>query len=66
MPDDHPFTLRQVDLARSDFAAIQDDLEFLKAQLARVPTRRNVLEMAIAGALWAAALVLVREWLLFH
>jgi hypothetical protein len=66
MPDDHPFTLRQVDLARSDFAAIQDDLEFLKAQLARVPTRRNVLEMAIAGALWAAALVLVGEWLLFH
>jgi hypothetical protein len=66
MPDDHSFTLRQVDLQRSDFAVIQEDLEFLKAQLARVPTRRNLLDMAIVGAFWAAGLVLVGEWLLFR
>ena len=28
MPDENHFTLRQVDLARSDFAAISDDLDF--------------------------------------
>jgi hypothetical protein len=33
MPDENPFTLRQVDLARADFAAIEDHLDFIKAQL---------------------------------
>jgi hypothetical protein len=42
MPGDHPFTLLQADAARSDFAAISDDLEFMKAQLARLPTRKDV------------------------
>jgi hypothetical protein len=37
MPDQNPFTLRQVDLARADFAAIEDHLDFIKAQLARTP-----------------------------
>jgi hypothetical protein len=32
--------LHQVDLARADFAEIADDLDFLKAQLARIPTRK--------------------------
>jgi hypothetical protein len=35
----HPFTLRQVDQARGDLYAIQDDLDFIKVQLARLPTR---------------------------
>jgi hypothetical protein len=30
MPDENPFTLRQVDLARADFAAIEDHLDFIK------------------------------------
>jgi hypothetical protein len=41
MPDEHPLTLRQVYLARAGFAAISDDLDFIKAQLARVPTRKE-------------------------
>jgi hypothetical protein len=36
MPDERPFTLRQVDQARGDLYAIADDLEFIKEQLARV------------------------------
>jgi uncharacterized protein YjbI with pentapeptide repeats len=36
MPDEHSFTLRQVNLTRADFAAIADDLDLIKAQLARV------------------------------
>jgi hypothetical protein len=52
MPDENPFTLRQVDLARADFAAIEDHLDFLKAQLARVPTR---MELARIGIMFGAA-----------
>jgi hypothetical protein len=29
MPDESPLTLRQADQARTDFAIIEDDLEFL-------------------------------------
>ena len=32
-------TLRQADQARTDFALIEDQLEFIMGQLARVPTR---------------------------
>jgi len=32
-------TLRQADQARDDFAQILDELDFLKEQLARLPTR---------------------------
>lgn len=35
MLDERSFTLRQIDQARSDFAVIADDLEFIKGQLAR-------------------------------
>jgi hypothetical protein len=41
MSDEYPLTLRQADQARADFAAIADDLEFIKAQLARIPTRKE-------------------------
>ena len=53
--DEHPFTLRQVDLARADFAAITDDLESIKAQLAGLPSRAYVgrtVPMATAS-IWA-------------
>jgi hypothetical protein len=39
MPDERSFTLRQIDQAYGDLYAIQDDLEFIKIQLARLPTR---------------------------
>jgi hypothetical protein len=35
------FTLRQAAQARDDFAMIMDELDFVKAQLARLPTRRD-------------------------
>jgi hypothetical protein len=52
MPDEHPrtapspprgaeaLTLRQADQARTDFAAIESNLEFIMSQLAGIPTRR--------------------------
>jgi hypothetical protein len=55
--------LRQIDQARGDLYAISDDLEFLKAQLARLPTRAYLrrtllLAMAITWALLIAPMLL--------
>jgi len=49
MPEgsEHDFALRQAD----DFAAIQDDLEFIKIQLARLRTRNEVWRAALLGML---------------
>ena len=62
MPDEHPLgpkgqsrhsvaklTLRQADQARTDFAAIESNLEFIMSQLARVPTREAVGALLFAG-----------------
>ena len=40
--DPERFTLRQAAQARDDFAQIMDELDFVKAQLARLPTRRDL------------------------
>jgi hypothetical protein len=42
MSDERPFTLRQIDQARGDLYALQDDLDFIRVQLARLPTRNEV------------------------
>jgi len=54
MPDEIPFTLRQVDQARGDLCAIQDDLDFIKIQLAGLPTRNEVWCAAMLGGAVAA------------
>jgi hypothetical protein len=41
MPNEHPFTLRQVDQAPTDFAIIKDELEAIHARLARLPKARG-------------------------
>jgi hypothetical protein len=35
------FTLRQADAAREAYAQVMEELDFVKAQLARLPTRRD-------------------------
>ena len=39
MSDERLFSLQQIDQARDDLYAIADDLEFIKLQLSRLPTR---------------------------
>jgi hypothetical protein len=55
MPNKHPLALRQADQARTDFGAIESDLQFLMGQLARIPTRkeqaRNTLGIIFATAM---------------
>ena len=54
MSEEYPLKLRQADKARSDFAAIESDLQFVMGQLARIPTRkeqaRNTLGIIFATA----------------
>ena len=63
-PSERALTLRQADQARTDFALIEDQLEFLAGQLARVPTRAYLCRMLLlaTASIWAllAALLLLR------
>ena len=60
--DPERFTLRQAAQARDDFAQIMDELDFVKAQLARLPTRRDQafvpLRTMFGSAVLSAALVI--------
>jgi hypothetical protein len=47
MSDEHELSLRQADQARTDFAAIESDLEFLMLRINQLPT---------ASDLWRAAM----------
>jgi hypothetical protein len=58
IPDEHTLTLRKADQARSDFAAIEAEFGIIQAQLARLPTRRELSQIALLATLAGAALVL--------
>ena len=59
------FTLRQAAQPRDDFAQVMDELEFLRMQLARLPTRREQaflpLKIMFGSAVIGGALVIL--WL---
>jgi hypothetical protein len=61
--DPERFTLRQAAQARDDFAMIMDELDFVKAQIARLPTRRDQaftpLRIVVATAFGTAALLII-------
>jgi hypothetical protein len=63
--DPKRFTLRQAAQARDDFAQVMDELEFLRMQLARLPTRREQaflpLKIMFGSAVIGGALVIL--WL---
>ena len=62
MPTEYPLALRQADEARTDFAAIESDLQFIMERLARIPTRkdqaRNTLGVIFATAMLTTLAVL--------
>ncbi len=53
------YSSRQAAPAGADFAAIENDLDFIKAQFARPPTRWEVAQTSLLGAVSAAGLVIV-------
>jgi hypothetical protein len=62
MPEENILTLRRTDQTRTDFALIEEHLEFLAGQLARIPTRkeqaRNTLGIIFATAILTTLAVL--------
>ena len=54
MPDEDQLSLRQADQIRGDLYGIQDELDFIKRQLARRPTRHEVWRAAMLGMLGGA------------
>jgi hypothetical protein len=70
IPDEHQLTLRQADRAspegrdwpedgqaRTDFATIESNLEFIMGQLARVPTRTQLARYSLLVMVGTACLV---------
>ena len=58
--------MRQIDQARGDLYGIADDLEFIKGQLPRLPTRKELAGLTLLATLTTAALVLVGFEALFR
>jgi hypothetical protein len=59
MPDEHQLTLRHADQLRTDFAAIESDLEFLIQRINHMPTASDLCRAAVLIALVAAVLGIV-------
>jgi hypothetical protein len=59
MSDPRILTLRQTDQARTDFALLESNLEFIAGQLARLPTRRDLAMAALGIIISTAALVIL-------
>jgi hypothetical protein len=59
MSDERTFTLRQIDQARRSLSGVADDLDFIRSQLARIPTRKDLARTALGIIFCAAALVIL-------
>jgi hypothetical protein len=59
MTDNRTFTLHRADQARTDFAAIESDLEFIVEQLARLPTRKEMALRPLYVVFGSAAIVIL-------
>lgn len=65
-PTEYELTLRQADQARADFAAIEDGVEFIIGQMARVPTQRQLAWVAAGSFASGAAMAALAMLLLMH
>jgi hypothetical protein len=58
--------LRQIDQARSDFAALEGHLEFVAGQLAKVPTRGDLARAALGIIFCTAVFTTLFVWIAWH
>ena len=58
--------LREAEQARTDFAAIEDDLKFIMAQLAQAPRRKDLAWVAAASFAGGAIVATLVSLLLVH
>ena len=66
MPDEHTLTLRQADQTRTDFALIEDHLEFIARQLANQPTRGDLAKAALGIIFCTAIFTTLFVWFMWH
>jgi hypothetical protein len=59
MSDTRILTLRQADQARTDFALLESNPEFIASRLSRLPTRRDLAMAALGIIVSTAALVIL-------
>jgi hypothetical protein len=66
MSDQNTLTLRQVDQARTDFAVIEEHLEFIAGQLAERPTRGDLAKAALGTIFCTAIFTTLFVWVMWH
>jgi hypothetical protein len=66
MPNQHTLTLRQADQSRTDFALIENNLEFIASQLAKQPTRGDLAKTALGFIFCTAAITTLFVWIAWH
>ena len=66
MSNEHTLTLRQTDQARTDFALIESNLEFIASQLAQRPTRGDLAKTALGIIFCTAVVTTLCVWPVWH
>jgi hypothetical protein len=66
MPDKNILTLRVADQARTDFALIESNLEFIAGQLAKQPTRGDLAKAALGIIFCTAVFTTLFVWIVWH
>ena len=66
MSNEHTLTLRQADQARTDFALLESNLEFIASQLAQRPTRGDLAKTALGIIFCSAILITLFVWIAWH
>jgi hypothetical protein len=66
MSDENILTLRQTDQARTDFALIESNLDFIAGQLAKQPTRGDLAKTALGIIFCTAVFTTLFVWIVWH
>ena len=66
MAEKNILTLRRADQARTDFALIESNLEFLAGQLAKQPTRGDLAKAALGIIFCTAVFTTLFVWIVWH
>ena len=66
MLDQYSLTLRQTDQVRCDFAEISEEMDFIRSQLARLPTRKEMARTTLLAMTSGAALTILLALAFWH
>ncbi len=66
MQNENIVQLRAVDQARTDFALIESNLEFIAGQLAKQPTRGDLAKTALGIIFCTAVVTTLLVWFVWH